>query len=88
MALFINEECSSCGACESECPNQAISEGDSTYVINADLCTECVGFSAEPACKGVCPTDSIGEHPEKKETRDELLAKFKRLHPDKEPVLN
>jgi ferredoxin len=88
MALFINEECSSCGACESECPNQAISEGDSTYVINADLCTECVGFAAEPACKGVCPTDSIGEHPEKKESRDELLAKFKRLHPGKEPVLN
>jgi len=87
MALFINEECSSCGACEPECPNQAISEGDSTYVINPELCTECVGFAAEPACKGVCPTDSIGEHATIKETRDQLLAKFKRLHPDKEPVL-
>jgi ferredoxin len=88
MALFINEECSSCGACESECPNQAISEGESTYVINAEMCTECVGFAAEPACKGVCPTDSIAEDPNHKETREQLLAKFKKLHPGKEPVLN
>ncbi len=88
MALFINDECSSCGACESECPNQAISEGESHYEINPDACTECVGFQAEPACKAACPTDSIGEHPEIKETREQLLAKFKKLHPDKEPVLN
>jgi ferredoxin len=88
MALFINEECSSCGACESECPNQAISEGDASYVINPDLCTECVGFAAEPACMGVCPTDSIAVDPKHQESRDQLLEKFKRLHPGKEPVLN
>jgi ferredoxin len=27
MAYYITEECISCGACEPECPNQAISEG-------------------------------------------------------------
>jgi ferredoxin len=27
MAYMINEDCISCGACEAECPNQAISEG-------------------------------------------------------------
>ena len=28
MALIITEECTSCGACVEDCPNQAISEGD------------------------------------------------------------
>ncbi len=87
MALSINsEECSSCGACESECPNEAISEGDSSFVINADLCTECVGFFAEPQCVGTCPTDSIKPDSNKTETKDQLLAKFKKIHPDKQPA--
>ena len=34
MAFMISEECISCGACEAECPNQAISEGETIYVIN------------------------------------------------------
>ena len=88
MALYITEECTSCGACETECPNQAISEGESVYVINPELCTECVGFFAEAQCVGVCPTDCIQQNPELTEDRDTLLAKFKRQHPDKEPVLN
>jgi len=86
MALYINEECSSCGACEAECPNEAISEGESTYTINPDLCTECVGFFAEPQCTAACPTDSIRPDPNNQEDKDALLAKFKKLHPDKEPV--
>lgn len=88
MALYITEECTSCGACETECPNQAISEGESVYVINPELCTECVGFFAETQCVGVCPTDCIQQNPEVTEDRDTLLAKFTRQHPDKEPVLN
>ena len=28
MAFKITDECISCGACEGECPNKAISEGD------------------------------------------------------------
>jgi ferredoxin len=87
MALFINDECSSCGACESECPNGAISEGEDHYVINPDLCTECVGFAAEPQCVSSCPTGSIEPDPSKKEDKEALLAKFKQLHPDKEPVV-
>lgn len=49
MAYVINDECISCGACAAECPVNAISEGDSKYVIDADLCTEC------GSCAGVCP---------------------------------
>ncbi|HUT96727.1 MAG TPA: 4Fe-4S binding protein, partial [Dehalococcoidales bacterium] len=32
MAYKITEECISCGACEPECPNGAISEGDEIYI--------------------------------------------------------
>jgi len=39
MALKITEECISCEACEPECPNQAISEGDEIYTIDPNRCT-------------------------------------------------
>ena len=58
MALKITDECISCGACESECPNNAISEGDDTYVIDQSKCTECAGVNDSPACQSVCPTDA------------------------------
>jgi len=56
MALKINDECISCGACQSECPNDAISEGDNHYEIDAAKCTECDG--GDPKCQAVCPTES------------------------------
>ena len=40
MATFITEECINCGACEPECPNTAISQGDDLYIIDPKLCTE------------------------------------------------
>jgi len=80
MAMLINEECISCGACISECPNDAISEGDEIYVINPDLCTECVGFYDEPQCVEVCPVDCIVKDPDHEESEDELLEKKKRIH--------
>ncbi|MGB9005042.1 MAG: 4Fe-4S binding protein, partial [Candidatus Aminicenantales bacterium] len=43
MAYMITEECINCGACEPECPNQAISAGDALYIIDPNRCTECVG---------------------------------------------
>ena len=49
MAYVINDECLSCGACEAECPTEAIAQGDGIYVIDADKCIEC------GACAGVCP---------------------------------
>ena len=53
MAHKISEECISCGACEAECPVDAISQGDEIYEINADTCTDC------EACVEVCPVDAI-----------------------------
>jgi ferredoxin len=86
MALKITDDCSSCAACEPECPNTAISEGEDHYHINPDLCTECVGFFADPQCVSACPTESIVPDPDHVENKDALLAKFKQIHPDKEPV--
>ena len=82
MALLINEECIACDACVPECPNDAISEGDPIYVIDPELCTECVGFHDEPKCVEVCPTDAIIPDPNHKESNDELLAKKKKIHGD------
>jgi ferredoxin len=75
MAYLINEDCINCGACEPECPNEAISEGDPVYTINPDLCTECVGYHDEPQCISVCPVDCIEVDPDYKETKEQLLKK-------------
>ena len=53
MAHKISDECISCGACEAECPVEAISMGDEHYVIDAEKCTDC------GACVEVCPVDAI-----------------------------
>jgi ferredoxin len=59
MALKITEECISCGACEFECPNGAISYGDEYYEIDPNKCTECAESSHKSKCKEVCPMDCI-----------------------------
>jgi len=53
MSHVITEECVSCGACESECPIGAISQGDDRYQIDADSCVDC------GACASACPTGAI-----------------------------
>lgn len=82
MSTMITDECINCGACEPECPNEAISEGDDIYVIDPDLCTECVGFHGDEACQSVCPVECCIPNPDHRETEAELLAKARRLHPD------
>jgi ferredoxin len=54
MSYIINDDCINCGACQSECPVDAISEGTEKYVIDEDKCTEC------GACADVCPVDAPG----------------------------
>ena len=83
MALLINEECISCGACEPECPNEAITEGDDIYEIDADLCSECVGAHDEPQCVEACPVDDCCvPDPDHKESPEELQAKYDKIHED------
>jgi ferredoxin len=84
MAFKISDECIACGSCAAECPNEAISEGD-IYVIDAAKCTECVGFFETQQCFDVCPVEAPGADAANKETREQLLAKFAKLHPGKKP---
>ncbi|MFC2027525.1 YfhL family 4Fe-4S dicluster ferredoxin [Chloroflexota bacterium] len=59
MAMKINDECIACGACESDCPVDAISEGDIIFEIDPNKCVECVGYFDSPQCVDVCPVDAI-----------------------------
>ncbi|MFA9454189.1 MAG: YfhL family 4Fe-4S dicluster ferredoxin [Candidatus Aminicenantaceae bacterium] len=80
MALLINEECISCGACEPDCPNEAITAGEEIYEIAAAKCTECVPVFNEPQCVAVCPTDACVPDPDHKESHIELEVKYKGIH--------
>jgi len=53
MPHKITDECIKCGICADECPVEAISEGDETYIIDKDKCTDC------GACANVCPNGAI-----------------------------
>ncbi len=87
MAYKITEECINCGACEGECANQAISEGAEIYEINLDKCTECVGIAELSKCAAVCGVDACIPDPDHVESREELLAKWQKLHPGETPAV-
>lgn len=80
MATTITSDCINCGACEPECPNNAISQGDEIYVIDPLLCTECVGFHDREACAAVCPVDCCVTDPDNIETEEVLIARSRSLH--------
>jgi ferredoxin len=82
MATTITKDCINCGACEPECPNEAISEGDDIYVIDPELCTECVAFHETEACQAVCPVECCLPDPNCVETESALLERALKLHPD------
>lgn len=82
MATMITSECINCGACEPECPNNAISQADDIYVIDPLLCTECVGFHDYEACAAVCPVDCCVPDPNNLETEEILIARARDLHKD------
>ncbi len=52
MPYQISDDCISCGACAAECPVEAISQGDTIYVIDPDKCIDC------GACADTCPVDA------------------------------
>ena len=49
MAYKISEDCISCGACQAECPQKAINEGDGKMEIDPAKCIDC------GTCADVCP---------------------------------
>lgn len=86
MATIITDDCINCGACEPECPNEAISDGSAQgldiYYIDPNLCNECVGFHNEEACQVVCPVACCLPDPDRRETEEVLTERGLRLHPD------
>ena len=50
----ISDECTTCGACQDECPVDAIKSGDTKYTISDD-CIDC------GACADSCPVEAISE---------------------------
>ena len=83
MATMITEDCINCGACEPECPNEAISEGKDIFIIDPSRCTECVGHHDQEQCAAVCPVDCCVPDPNNPEQESPLFARAKTLHPDK-----
>lgn len=79
MALYITDECINCDVCEPECPNGAISQGEEIYVIDPNLCTECVGHYDLPQCVEVCPVECIPNDPNRVETKDQLYQKYLKI---------
>ncbi len=55
MAFVISDSCVSCGACADGCPVNAISQGDTQFVIDADTCIDCGN------CANVCPVGAPGQ---------------------------
>ena len=99
MSTLITEECINCGACEPECPNTAIYEGGAQWSSNGDShpplkmdyfyivpekCTECVGFFDQEHCAAVCPVDCCVPDPDIPETEEQLIARARTLHPDRD----
>lgn len=87
MATMITEECINCGVCEPECPNDAISEGEEAFIIDPQLCTECVGFNGIEQCAEVCPVDCCVPDPNNNEDETQLFERVRRLHPDQADTL-
>jgi hypothetical protein len=82
MATMITNDCINCGACEPECPNNAISQGETIFIIDPMLCTECVGFHDYEACAAVCPVDCCITDPNNIETEEALITRARALHPE------
>lgn len=82
MATLITEDCINCGACEPECPNEAISQGEEIYEIDPRRCTECVGFHDQEACQEVCPVKCCLPDLGRPEAEGELLTRALLLHPN------
>lgn len=57
MALAITSACVNCWACEPLCPNKAIREAKPHFVIDAKLCSECLGDYEVAQCAAICPIE-------------------------------
>jgi ferredoxin len=52
---IIASQCTTCGACEFECPSNAIRMKGDMYIIDSVKCTECKDVFETQQCASVCP---------------------------------
>lgn len=96
MSVSINDSCINCGPCRDVCPNRAIAEfkpGHASlpdpsvfFVVDSNLCTECVGHYGEPQCMTVCPVEAIEILPEHVESPEILEARVSALKVHREAL--
>jgi ferredoxin len=86
MANMITEECIACGACEDECPNDAISLKEEIFVIDPALCSECVGFYESEKCTEACPVGACVPDPNIRESEEALFVRARQIHGAEEPL--
>jgi ferredoxin len=82
MSVVISDACVMCGACEWECPSEAISPGMHKPTVDKNRCTECYGFFGESQCIVVCPVGAITVKPE---PLSALRIRFESLDNDRAP---
>jgi ferredoxin len=83
MSTRITPDCIDCGLCVEVCPNEAIHPGEAGHAIDPLRCTECVGFHAEEQCAAVCPVACCVPDEARRERESELLARARKLHPER-----
>ncbi|MCH9814335.1 MAG: YfhL family 4Fe-4S dicluster ferredoxin [Epsilonproteobacteria bacterium] len=76
MSLKIIDECIACDACVEACPTYAIEAADPIYIIDPQVCCECVGYHEAPSCVPVCPVDAIFLDEDYPETTVSLQKKY------------
>lgn len=57
MAYEITDKCVKCTACELVCPNDAVSETATVFVIDPGRCTECADAYPVAQCSSICPIE-------------------------------
>ncbi len=78
---MITDACIDCGACLQICPNDGISRGQHKVMLDATLCTECVGFHSSEQCALVCPIEDVCvRDPAAVETEEVLFERARRIH--------
>ncbi|GGP00915.1 hypothetical protein GCM10012280_70700 [Wenjunlia tyrosinilytica] len=68
--------------CGNGTPTRRSRRGDEIYIIDPNLCSDCVGFYDAAACQTVCPVECCLPDPENEESEEVLISRTLKLHPD------
>lgn len=80
MAYRITKECTACGICINLCVNRAVYvNANDEYAIDPEQCTECVDLGRR-RCHLVCTVGAIQPDPARRESQEQLWAKYRALH--------